>query len=100
MSPLIFSHQVAISDGTLVDIGWGWQSYSSSLDQCEIQVDRGSGWTLPPIDTTPGYTDTAAHPATLTKWKCRAICGVSDHQVGLLSNEVSETLGGAESSGD
>ena len=84
----------AVVNGITVDIGWGWQGYSAFLDQCEIQVDRGTGWTLLTIDTTPGYTDTAAHPATLTKWKYRAIYRVSDHQVGLWSNEVSVTVGG------
>ncbi len=35
---------------------------------------RGAaGWTLLTIDTTPGYTDTAPHPATLTRWTYRAI---------------------------
>lgn len=81
-------------NGTTVDIGWGWGGFSAYLDQLEIQVDRGSGWTLLTIDTTPGYTDTTAHPATLTKWKYRAIYRVGDHQVGLWSAEVSVTVGG------
>ncbi len=79
-----------------VEIGWGWQGYASFLDQLEIQVDRGdaAGWQMLTIDTTPGYNDTAQHPATLTKWKYRAIYRVGDIRVGLWSAEVSVTVGG------
>jgi hypothetical protein len=77
-----------------VDNDWGWGGFAAFLDACEIQVDRGSGWTLLTIDTTPGYTDTAPHPATLTRWKYRAIYHVDDAQVGLWSAEVSVTVGG------
>lgn len=45
-------------------------------------------------DTTPGYIDTAAQPATLTKWKYRAIYRVDDARFGLWSAEVSVTVGG------
>jgi len=84
----------AAISGAAVEIGWGWGGNSAFLDLCEIQVDRGSGWTLLTYDSTPGYTDTAAHPATPTKWKYRAIYRVGDHQVGLWSTEASVTVGG------
>ncbi|MCB1078888.1 MAG: hypothetical protein KDM64_13795, partial [Verrucomicrobiae bacterium] len=82
--------------GNAVQIDWGWQGYTDFLDQCEIEVDRGTGggWTLLTFDTTPGYTDTAAHPATPAKWKYRAIYRVDDHQVGQWSAEVSVMVGG------
>lgn len=79
-----------------VEIGWGWQGYGAFLDQCEIQVDRGdaAGWQLLTIDTTPGYGDSAPHPAALTRWKYRAIYRVGDLRVGLWSAEASVTVGG------
>lgn len=82
--------------GDSVKVGWGWRGNSAFLDQCEIQVDRGSdaGWQLLAIDTTPNYVDTAAHPASPTKWKYRAIYHVGDQRVGQWSNEVSLTVGG------
>jgi len=46
------------------------------------------------FDTTPGYTDTCPPPATLVKWKYRAIYRVGDQQVGQWSNEMSITVGG------
>lgn len=81
-------------NGNKVEIGWGWLGYAKFLDQCEIQVDRGSGWQVLTFDTTPGYTDTAPHPATLTEWKYRAIYRVDDEQVGQWSAEVSIAVGG------
>lgn len=83
---------VSISGG-VVNIAWGWQGYSKFLDMLEIQVDRGNGWTTLTFDTTPGYTDTTPHPATLTLWKYRAIFRVSDHQVGQWSAIVTATVG-------
>lgn len=80
--------------GNKIDIGWTWQGYGKFLDQCEIQVDRGTGWQVLTFDTTPGYTDTTAHPATLTQWKYRAIYRVDDEQVGQWSAEVSIAVGG------
>jgi len=79
-----------------VDLGWGWQGLVRHLDQCEIQVDRGDGkgWQVLTFDTTPGYTDTTPFPATLTKWKYRAIYRVDDHPVGLWSAEASVSVGG------
>lgn len=74
-------------------IGWGWGGYSRFLDQCEIQVDRGSGYTILTFDTTPDYLDTAPVPTTLTKWKYRAIYRVGDAQVGLWSEEVTVVVG-------
>lgn len=79
--------------GGKVEIDWGWDGLSAFLDQLEIQVDRGSGWAVLTYDTTPGYTDTAAHPATPTKWKYRAIWRVDDQQVGIWSAEVCVIVG-------
>ena len=84
----------AVSGPNKVYIDWGWGGYAAFLDACEIQVDRGNGWVLLTIDTTPGYTDSTAHPATLTRWKYRAIYHVDDAQAGLWSAEVSVTVGG------
>ena len=80
--------------GDTVKVGWGWGGNAAFLDQCEIEVDRGSGWGLLAIDTTPNYNDTAPPPATPTKWKYRAIYRVGDARVGQWSNEVSLTAGG------
>lgn len=82
--------------GNLVQVGWTWQGYSKYLDQCEIQVDRadGKGWQVLTFDTTPGYTDTASFPATLTQWKYRAIYRLDDAQVGVWSAEASIAVGG------
>ncbi|MCX6853503.1 MAG: hypothetical protein NTV80_01200 [Verrucomicrobia bacterium] len=79
-----------------VQIGWGWQGWAKFLDQCEIQVDRndGKGWTILTFDTTPGYLDTTPFPATLTKWKYRAIFRLDDAQVGQWSAEASVSVGG------
>ena len=80
--------------GSTVLLGWGWGGLGRFLDQCEIQVDRGSGYTLLTYDSTPNYTDTAPHPASPTKWKYKAIYRVDDSQVGLWSAEVSVVVGG------
>ena len=84
-----------VQAGTVL-IGWGWQGFGDFLDLLELQVDRGAGQGWGPLasDTTPNYTDTAPFPATLTKWKYRAIYRVGDAPVGLWSAEVSVTVGG------
>jgi hypothetical protein len=74
-------------NGNKVEIGWGWLGYGKFLDQCEIQVDRGTGYQVLTFDTTP-------FPVTLTQWKYRAIYRVDDAQVGQWSAEVSVTVGG------
>lgn len=79
--------------GTKVEIDWNWGGFSEFLDQCEIQVDRGTGWQVLTYDSTPGYTDTTAHPSPPTKWKYRAIYRVNDEPVGLWSDEVMVTVG-------
>ena len=79
--------------GTHVDLGWSWQGHRKFLDQLEIQVDRGTGWTILAFDTTPGYTDNTPFPATATQWKYRAIYRVNDMQVGLWSATVSVMVG-------
>ena len=81
---------------TGVNANWGWGGNSAYLDMIELQVDRGDGkgWVPLAFDTTPGYIDTAAQPATLTKWKYRGIYRVGDRQVGVWSAEVSVTVGG------
>ncbi len=80
--------------GNIVEIGWSWQGHSAFLDMLEIQVDRGQGWTHLASDTTPGYNDTAPFPATLTRWKYRAIFRVDDAQVGIWSQVVEVAVGG------
>lgn len=79
--------------GNMIPIDWGWDGYEKYVDQCEIQVDRGTGWTLLTIDTTPGYTDSTPHPVAPTKWKYRAIYRVDDQQIGQWSPEVSVMVG-------
>ena len=80
-----------------VQIGWDWGGNSPFLDMIELEVDRGDGhgYVLLANDTTPGYTDTHPFPATLTKWTYRGIYRVGDAQVGVWSNPVSVTVGGA-----
>jgi hypothetical protein len=80
--------------GNIVEIGWGWQGHSAFLDMLEIQVDRGQGWVHLASDTTPGYNDTTPFPATLTRWKYRAIFRVDDAQVGVWSQVVEVAVGG------
>ena len=80
--------------GNKVEVGWGWQGHSSKLDMIEILVNRGAGFTLLTFDSTPGYTDTAPHPATPEKWTYKAIYRKGDEQVGQWSPEVSVTVGG------
>jgi hypothetical protein len=75
-------------------LDWGWDGNGAFLDMIQLQVDRGAGYTDLAYDTTPGYTDTHAFPATLTTWKYRAIYRVGDAQVGVWSAEVSVTVGG------
>jgi hypothetical protein len=79
-----------------VRIDWNWQGWSKFLDQCEIQVDRGDGqgWRILTFDTTPGYLDTTAAPATHTRWKYRAIYHAGDATIGGWSAEASVSLGG------
>lgn len=84
---------VTLSGGQVV-VNWDWQGYSQFLDMCELQVDRGQGFVLLAMDTTPGYTDTAPFPATAAKWTYRAIYRVGDQRVGQWSNPVSITVGG------
>jgi len=82
--------------GNAILVGWGWQGFSAFLDMLELQVDRGDGkgFVFLTYDTTPNYTDTAPLPATLAKWKYRAIYRVGDAQVGVWSNTVEITVGG------
>ncbi len=82
--------------GNIVAIGWGWGGFRDFLDQLEIQVDRGlgQGWAPLTFDTTPGYNDTHPFPATLTRWKYRAIYRVGDAQVGIWSATVEVAVGG------
>ena len=82
--------------GTSVQVGWGWQGLVDWLEMVQIQVDRGDGQGFRDLayDTTPGYTDTAPHPAALTKWKYRAIYRADDAQVGLWSQTVEVIVGG------
>jgi hypothetical protein len=74
-----------------VQIAWTWGGYSAFLDMIELQVDRGDGkgFVFLATDTTPGYVDTFAHPATPAKWTYRAIYRAGDAQVGQWSAPVS-----------
>jgi hypothetical protein len=80
--------------GTHVEIGWNWGGYANFLDQLELEVDRGQGFVLLAIDTTPGYTDNQPFPAAPTKWTYRAIYRLGDSRVGQWSKPVSVTVGG------
>ncbi len=62
---------------------WDWQGQSAFLDMIELQVDRGQGYGLLAMDTTP-------FPATAQEWIYKAICRVGDQRVGQWSDEVSE----------
>ena len=75
-------------------VKWNWGGYSGFLSSCEIWVDRGDGkgFVFLTIDTTPGYTDTQAFPAALTKWSYKAIYRVDEQQFGLWSQPVSITV--------
>ena len=84
----------ATVSGSTVQLGWGWGGNGRHLDQCEILVDRGPGYTLLTYDSTPDYTDTTPHPATASQWKYKAIYRVDDDRVGLWSAEVSVMVGG------
>ena len=76
-----------------VRILWGWEGFGDWLDLCELQVDRGQGWETLLHDTDPNYTDSTPHPATLTKWKYRAIYRAGESRVGQWSAEVSVAVG-------
>lgn len=84
----------ATISGTHVEIGWNWGGFANFLDQLELEVDRGAGFVLLAIDTTPGYTDNQAFPAAPVKWTYRAIYRLGDSRVGQWSNPVSVTVGG------
>ncbi|MBL9113479.1 MAG: hypothetical protein JNJ83_00615 [Verrucomicrobiaceae bacterium] len=82
--------------GPNVFVGWGWQGLSAWLEMLQLQVDRGDGQGFRDLafDSTPGYLDTAPHPAALTKWKYRGIYRTDDAQVGQWSLPVEVVVGG------
>ena len=82
--------------GSHVEVDWGWGGWANYLDMCLIQVDRGDGKGFMDLcyDTTPGYNDTQALPATPTKWTYRAIYRLDDTNVGLWSKPASINVGG------
>ncbi len=82
--------------GTSVNVKWGWGGNGASLDSCEIQVDRGAGFVLLTIDTTPNYTDTQPFPAAgqSALWKYKAIYRQGDQRVGQWSDVVSIPVAG------
>jgi hypothetical protein len=86
----------ATISGTQVNVKWGWGGNSAFLDSCEIQVDRGTGFGLLTIDTTPNYTDTQAFPAAgqTALWKYKAIYRQGDDRVGQWSDVVSIPVAG------
>jgi hypothetical protein len=73
-------------------VGWGWQGQGAFLDMIEIHVNRGSGYQLLAMDTTPDYLDTFAAPAGGAKWTYKAIYRVGDQRVGQWSDEASITV--------
>ena len=75
-------------------VGWGWQGQSAFLDLIEIHVNRGTGYQLLAMDTTPDYLDTFAAPAGGAKWTYKAIYRVGDQRVGQWSDEASITVAG------
>ena len=81
---------------TGVMVGWGWEGHAADLDMIELQVDRNDSKGYVPLvfDTTPGYLDTCAQPAALTKWKYRGIYRVGEAQVGQWSAEQTIAVGG------
>jgi hypothetical protein len=83
--------RLVISGGQVI-ARWNWEGYSEFLDLLEIQVDRGSGFTLLTYDSTPDYTDTTPFPATAAKWTYKAIFRVGDGRVGQWSDLVSITV--------
>jgi len=80
-------------NGSEVEIKWGWRGNAKFLESCEIHVDRGTGFTLLTIDTTPNYTDTQTFPGTRTIWSYKAIYRAADAQVGVWSTPVSVVVG-------
>lgn len=78
--------------GGQVFVDWGWEGQRAFLRSIEIEADRGSGFQLLTIDTTPGYTDTTPLPATAQKWTYRAIFRDGEGRVGQWSAEVSITV--------
>lgn len=78
----------ATGSGGAVKIGWGWQGQRAFLDMIELQVDRGAGYQMLAMDTTPNYTD-SFEPTAPAKWKYRGIYRVGDDRVGQWSDEVS-----------
>ena len=67
----------AISGGQSF-VRWSWQGKSAFLDLLELHVDRGSGFALLAMDTTPNYLDTTPAPATPQKWTYKAIFRIGD----------------------
>lgn len=77
--------------GGAVNVRWGWQGQSANLDMIELQVNRGEGFQMLAMDTTPNYTDTAI-PTAPAKWTYRGIYRVDDARVGQWSGEVSTNV--------
>lgn len=75
-------------------VRWSWQGKSAFLDLLELHVDRGSGFALLAMDTTPNYLDTTPAPATPQKWTYKAIFRIGDQRIGQWSDEVSIIIGG------
>lgn len=85
----------ASASGSSVNVKWGWGGHGAFLESCEIQVDRGTGYGLLTIDTTPNYTDTQAFPAGQSAlWKYKAIYRQDDQRVGVWSEVVTVAVAG------
>jgi hypothetical protein len=84
-------HPVQHQDGIRL---WAYCGFANFLEQIELEVDRGQGFALLAIDSTPGYTDNQPFPAAPVKWTYRAIYRLGDNRVGQWSKPVSVTVGG------
>jgi hypothetical protein len=90
VDPAATAPDLALSlNGGRVEIGWS----KSSFDAIEIEVDRGAGFAMLTIDTTPDTIDTSPLPATPTAWKYRAIYREDNARFGQWSKVASITVG-------
>jgi len=76
-------------NGGRVEIGWR----KSGFDALEIEVDRGAGFALLTIDTTPDTVDTFTLPAAPAVWKYRAIYRENNARFGQWSKVAQIAVG-------
>ena len=80
--------------GNHIVIPWDFGGFASFLDMLKIEVNRGQGWQLLTLDSTPGYTDNTPFPATPAEWQYRAIFILDDEEVGQWSAVQKILVGG------